>query len=314
MNGQSLTSQFGQAMTEFNITAVAVLLPLFILIPLLGKYIDIKHTSVQTARNTTWERTVWHEGNLLDSSSTLAIKQNNSLTKDAITRTYAKADSNIRSSNQSFAMNPLWTDHSGTPLFDVGGDVKDNMGQSDVPSLGYKGITTTSNILQELVSPLDSVMNKVNGVFGTNVTISTMIGGPVQNLGNGTVDNTSDYNFNLDSYYRPVVTLTVPANDRVASLGIPDLTFTGKASLISDGWNSDVNRFERVVKSYVPLSQAGEQGIVEFVQGLAEYELPIIGWQLFPELGSNSLELGYVGTGPVKNNDAPVDCQYLVCR
>ena len=50
----------GQAMTEFLICASFVLLPLFLGISLLAKYIDIKQTTIQAARYQAWEYTVWY--------------------------------------------------------------------------------------------------------------------------------------------------------------------------------------------------------------------------------------------------------------
>lgn len=44
------TNERGQAMTEFLISASFVLVPLFLGISLLGKYIDIKHAGIQAAR------------------------------------------------------------------------------------------------------------------------------------------------------------------------------------------------------------------------------------------------------------------------
>ncbi|HET7633711.1 MAG TPA: hypothetical protein VFK51_03175 [Burkholderiales bacterium] len=52
----------GQAMTEFVIGAALFLIPVFLLIPILGKFIDMKAATVQAARYTAWERTVWYGG------------------------------------------------------------------------------------------------------------------------------------------------------------------------------------------------------------------------------------------------------------
>ena len=46
----------GQAMTELTVASAWILVPLFLLIPLLGKYIDLRHTAIQAARYATWER------------------------------------------------------------------------------------------------------------------------------------------------------------------------------------------------------------------------------------------------------------------
>ena len=55
--------QSGQAMTEFVLAAALFLIPVFLIVPLLGKYIDMKGTAVMGARYAAWERTVWYGGN-----------------------------------------------------------------------------------------------------------------------------------------------------------------------------------------------------------------------------------------------------------
>lgn len=47
-------------MTEFIVGTVFFLIPLFLIIPLLGKYGDVKSAAAQTARYVAWERTVWY--------------------------------------------------------------------------------------------------------------------------------------------------------------------------------------------------------------------------------------------------------------
>lgn len=52
----------GQAMVEFVIAATLFLIPVFLIIPLLGKYADMKSAVIQAARYNAWERTVWYGG------------------------------------------------------------------------------------------------------------------------------------------------------------------------------------------------------------------------------------------------------------
>lgn len=59
---KSAAAQRGQAMTEFVIGTILFLMPLFLIIPMMGKYADIKATAAQTARYVAWERTVWYGG------------------------------------------------------------------------------------------------------------------------------------------------------------------------------------------------------------------------------------------------------------
>jgi hypothetical protein len=63
-NRAMLQKQKAQALTEFIITAAFVLVPLFLMVPLIAKYIDIKHATINAARYQAWEYTVWH--NALD--------------------------------------------------------------------------------------------------------------------------------------------------------------------------------------------------------------------------------------------------------
>lgn len=61
--------QRGQAMTEFVVGTVFFLLPLFLIVPMLGKYADVKSTAAQSARYSAWERTVWYGGASASSGS-----------------------------------------------------------------------------------------------------------------------------------------------------------------------------------------------------------------------------------------------------
>jgi len=51
----------GQAMTELLICATFLLIPLFLIVPMFGKYIDMHHATIQAARYEAWEYTVWYE-------------------------------------------------------------------------------------------------------------------------------------------------------------------------------------------------------------------------------------------------------------
>ena len=53
--------QRGQAMAEFVVSVAFVFLPLFVLVPPLGKLADIQHENQLAARYVTWERTVWFD-------------------------------------------------------------------------------------------------------------------------------------------------------------------------------------------------------------------------------------------------------------
>lgn len=92
----------GQALTEFVIGAVLFLIPLFLIIPLLGKYTDMKGSAIQAARYNAWERTVWYG-------------QSSSSTGDWVGND--KSEATIKSEMASkFLTSELWHDRAGTAM------------------------------------------------------------------------------------------------------------------------------------------------------------------------------------------------------
>ncbi len=96
------SSAGGQALTEFVIGAVLFLIPLFMIIPLLGKYTDIKASTIQAARYNAWERTVWYG----QSASSSGDWEGND-----------KSESTIKSEMASkFLTSQLWYDRNGVAM------------------------------------------------------------------------------------------------------------------------------------------------------------------------------------------------------
>lgn len=53
--------QHGQALVEMVVTGLFFLVPLFLAVVALGKFVDVQHTTSMGARYAAWERTVWYE-------------------------------------------------------------------------------------------------------------------------------------------------------------------------------------------------------------------------------------------------------------
>jgi hypothetical protein len=92
----------GQALTEFVIGAVLFLIPLFLIIPLLGKYADMKASTIQAARYNAWERTVWYGQTASSSGDWQGNDKNESTIK-------SEMDAKFLTSN-------LWHDRTGTSM------------------------------------------------------------------------------------------------------------------------------------------------------------------------------------------------------
>ncbi len=125
--------QNGQAMIETLIACALVLVPLFLAIPMLAKYMDIQSYVVQAARYAAWERTVWFGGDAAKvmglSSSTITsnkwdanAKSDNTLRAEIgrrlLSETSGTAFSASDQAGAAYVGGPrhLWRDRSGAPL------------------------------------------------------------------------------------------------------------------------------------------------------------------------------------------------------
>jgi hypothetical protein len=114
--------QSGQALVEFLVAAI-VIVPLFILLPLLGKYHDVKQTSIAASRKLAFECTVRYQ----DCES---LNQNPAFADEIRTRFFAGNGAPVLSNDRTPADaltnadgNPLWTDRGGRPLLERYSDV-----------------------------------------------------------------------------------------------------------------------------------------------------------------------------------------------
>ncbi len=110
-----------------------VLVPLFIALPLLGKYLDLAHSTELAARYLVFESTVANpeQPPATDEMRAAELRQ----------RFFGRSDAPIRSAAASAdgeaALPPLWTDHRGQPLLsDDGSDlqVRSNWHHRSTPS------------------------------------------------------------------------------------------------------------------------------------------------------------------------------------
>jgi hypothetical protein len=120
---QSPSGNSGQAIVEFLVAAIFVLVPLFLAISAIGKFADVQHTADAAARYATWERTIWYEG-----TATPFQTKNGTNTKSAteisnelaarILNDRSSVATVIKSTDKSASgfingLNPMWRDPAG---------------------------------------------------------------------------------------------------------------------------------------------------------------------------------------------------------
>lgn len=279
-------NQRGQAMVELVIVAVFVLLPLFLAMPLIGKYLDVRTAAAESARYAAWERTVWYGG---AAASSIGITIPATMLTPSFTfggnswQANAKADDEIRNeiavrllSNTRNAdafksgdkgaagftngSRDLWRTRDGSPMLASYDDVTDSIDNADAPGL-----------LNKVVKPV-GILAAAFGPF----TLET------------------------GAQYEAKVSITLRHHDLQrfldAAPAANPLTFTETNVILANGWGAggaDSSSYTSVmsqVKGLTPTS-------------LFDAELPIIGMTLediihwtvgipFPEI--HKLDLGKI--------------------
>lgn len=129
----------GQALIEFLVAALA-LVPLFLLVPMLGKYLDIKQATIAASRKLAFECTVrYQDCNDLNAHPSFA--------DEIRTRFYAGDRAQVLSSDRQVSEaisagqgNPLWVDRKGRPLLENYNDLGIRTDASDIdPGSGLVG-------------------------------------------------------------------------------------------------------------------------------------------------------------------------------
>lgn len=203
-------SQRGQAMTEFVVGTVLFLMPVFLIVPIIGKYLDVKSSTIQAARYVAWERTVWYGGasasvnwpskeksdaEIQNEVRRRIFSENSALSKDDKTATtWAGAGSKV-----------LWYNRNGTTMLQNYGDVVTAVSNADSPGIANDVL----NLAITVADALGPFTLEMKGMFTGQVSTSV---------------STSPINMSLSG------------ND---SFNPGVLTFTDKNVIVSNTWSAN---------------------------------------------------------------------------
>lgn len=225
----------GQAATEFLIASLYVLVPLFLVIPLVGKYIDIKQAAIQQARFEAWEYTAWfmHRDSIMDiprhhQDMRTAVRPWQETRKAGELIFFSditSADYGTASGGDSIALNPLWRDHQGKSLWTTGADVvlKGSLRETETPNPSGKNY---ANDLIHAISDITKSVKKILSFEGQHAGFDVL---------------------NTKGYFKSNVSLSLRAPEDVvpfSSLSGPgelqsgSLTFSEKAAVLAGTWNA----------------------------------------------------------------------------
>ncbi|HUO45192.1 MAG TPA: TadE family protein [Burkholderiales bacterium] len=275
----------GQALAEFVIAATLVLVPVFLIIPMLGKYIDIKSSTVQAARYAAWERTVWYGKSASSDDWDANEKDDTSIGHEIAQRIYANATTTKFQDSDKGAgafgggsAKSLWKDRAGNSLVDYN-NVSDSQSNDSSPGT-----------LNEIMKPLTDAIDTVSSLLGADFKVET------------------------DGLYTATVTVNVTNGQAIGQVIAPgalnstenfsglNLTFTAKNVVLGNGWSANgSDMVKSQVEGLVPLSVLARDPI-KTVLNIFQYATAIIA----PELMPNNLKIG----GEIQPDIVPGDRIY----
>ncbi|WP_218668172.1 hypothetical protein [Vreelandella utahensis] len=216
--------------TEFVITVLFVVLPLMILLPTLGKYLDAKHKVEVGARYAAWERTAWFPSERTGGFG--AVKNRNVIRDEVQYRVFNRREA------------PVYTGQAG-----------DDPDLDPLLMYAYADYSEYGPVLEERDSDNNSTRHVATEVDGTQ---TPGIGGDVEDafriVSNLPVGGNFDVGAHSGSHEgRVTVSLRTPGGiDEFENL---DLDLSRHNMLVADGWNvGGPEHNERRVKGLVPTS------------------------------------------------------------
>lgn len=168
-------------MIELVIVASLVLVPLFLAIPLLGKYLDVRAAAVQTSRYAAWERTVWFGGDAASSIGWFGVdhkwdaisKTDDQIRREIGVRQLSETSTDAFSSSDRSASSfkggskALWQDRTGQQLLANYSDIQNTVGNNQAPGT----LNVILDPIANFASTLGPFVLEMNGEYAARVTI-----------------------------------------------------------------------------------------------------------------------------------------------
>ncbi len=297
MKFRSALRQHGQSMTEFVVAAAFVMVPLFLIVPTAGKYIDMKLATVQAARYSSWEYTANYV-DLRDQPGGFEALPKSRLPRKSQTRVAAEArrrffsdtalplDSNLDLAGYDVTeANPLWRFHNGLAMYDETNDVA--LSGSD-----------------------QSPGRVVSALFGTISTFVGSFGSLLQALGfNVGFDAVNpDGDFTIDGMFTSTVVVAVNEAPNYTALdssrtgplfGQPlNLEMKARSGILTENWGAGGKAHTlRQAGGLMPSVLIGQNPVIPRLQNL-------LSW-VSPELSPSSLKFGYPVEDPDVMDEVP---------
>lgn len=282
----------GQAMTEFVISAAFVLVPLFILVPIIGKYVDMKHTAIQTARYEAWEYSAHYES-LGDQSSGFNSVANSkkpqksvgNLKNESRRRFFVQNNAGLRTGGDSAAITaaevkPLWHYHSGLSMYDPHVlDLESDLNQNLTPDpTGV--LSAILYVIQIVFSAIADILSAVASAIGASPVGFDAV--------------------NAEGYFKSTVSIPVRnppeytafslANTAPMFITNRNVRMQARAGVLTQGWSAGgVLHTQSQAKGMVPTALIGM-----ILNDPIPLQTVVAAVLLSPELHPDSLDFGHM--------------------
>lgn len=277
--------QSGQAMTEMLVACAFVVVPLFLIVPTVGKYIDMKHAAVNAARYVTWERTVYFNDATLRnepsgfdafSANKLPKKSDYQLEKEVSARIFSDAHTRI-TTVPSDVGRTLWTYHDASSMY--------NPPMNERPSLSSNLATPdkTAGVMSTLLQGFGNVVSAITGIIPFSSSqfdaISTRGGSDVEvNMSVAQVPNYTDIHGNQSG---------------LLHFGRDGLTMTAKGAVVSQTWGAaGPAHMKHQAQALAPTKLIGDLFNLIKIPGVGSGQDLIAVALLTPEFSSENLVFG----------------------
>lgn len=292
----------GQAMTEFVISAAFVMVPLFLIVPTVGKYIDMQLATHQAARYGAWEYTVNYEDkNDLSSGfdglrrRALPVKSLARVGKEALRRYYSDSRIAVDQAGYDAAdANRLWIYYDGRKMIDPAPQ------QSPVQASGPGATADPVYISRGILGAVDSWA----------WTLSTLLGavGVDARFNADNMRGRFAFQVNMPVTEAAAYTPLRVQNRKPLFLQPLKLHLQSRAAVLSDSWGAG-NSGHALYQSrgLVPTALL-DQPVIRTVQGIASILL------MAPELNKGNLSFGYIAADEVNPERRPDDSRQTRCK
>ena len=255
--------QNGSAATEFVIS-LTVFVPLFLSIPLLGKYADIKHKNIEASRYAVWERTIWSdEGASWNDDEESKSDEQIHLEMDR--RLFSHPLQSMHHTDNT--VNPLWANHKGESLLA-------NVGEGDQRQQASEATLDEYNPTQHLSGLARADAEVVDAIAFNGLSQIPVLGDLTRLLQDSTalhaidsglsalgvdcgigVNLNSGLSLGGDNFAQASV--TTPAVNRIGDQATR-LEFEASAAILSNAWSApSEDRFQERVDGLVPNQLVG---------------------------------------------------------